>query len=198
MLSHRTLHLTQRLAGFSLVELIVAIAVLAIVVAIAIPSFSAMIQNTRIRTATESIQNGIQIARAEAVKRNTLIRFELAANSSWQVKCVTQVADLDGDGEDECPAVIQERATGEGSAASIVTTTDPTVATTMVFNGFGRLESLAGGSTPPSQVNINVDIDPNVLPPEQSKNLRVVVGVGGTVRMCDPDPSIQSTDPRVC
>jgi type IV fimbrial biogenesis protein FimT len=190
--------INQFAGGFSLVELMVTIVVLAIAIAIAVPNFSTMIQNTRIRTAAESVQNGIQIARAEAVKRNAMIRFELAANSRWEVKCVTVVGDLDGDGEDDCPAVIQERTAGEGSASSIVVTADPAAATELVFNGLGRLTSLAGGVAPPNLVNINVDIDPTILPPEQSRNLRILVGIGGNTRMCDPDSTIPGTDPRAC
>lgn len=190
--------INQFAGGFSLVELMVTIVVLAIAIAIAVPNFSTMIQNTRIRTAAESVQNGIQTARAEAVKRNAMIRFELAANSRWEVKCVTVVGDLDGDGEDDCPAVIQERTAGEGSASSIVVTADPAAATELVFNGLGRLTSLAGGVAPPNLVSINIDIDPTILPPEQSRNLRILVGIGGNTRMCDPDSTIPGTDPRAC
>lgn len=184
--------------GFSLIELMVAIVVLAIVIAAAVPSFSTMMHNTRIRTAAESVQNGIQIARAEAVKRNTAIRFELSDNSRWEVKCVVVVGDLDGDGEDDCPAVIQERTIGEGAAASIVATADPASGMELVFNGLGRISSLAGGGAPPNLININIDIDPTVLPAEKSRNLRILVGIGGNTRMCDPDASIPGTDPRAC
>lgn len=187
-----------RVSGFSLIELILTIAVMGIVLAFSIPGFNNMIQNTRIRTAAESIQNGIQIARAEAVKRNSSIRFELAANSRWEVKCVTVVGDMDGDGIDDCPAVIQERPVSEGAAQSIVVTTDPATAVEMVFNGLGRLTSLSGGVSPPNQVVVNVDIDSSVLPAEKSRDLRILVGIGGNTRMCDPDTSIPPNDPRVC
>ena len=185
-------------SGFTLIELLITVFIFAIVASFAVPSFSVLIQNTRIRTSAESIQNGIQLARAEAVKRNVPVRFELAANSRWEVKCVTVIGDLNGDGEDDCPAVIQERTVGEGSASSIVATADPGSATELVFNGLGRLTSLAGGVAPPNLVTINVDIDPAILPPDQSRDLRILVGIGGNTRMCDPNPAIPATDPRAC
>ena len=48
--------------GFSLVELMVTVAVLSLLMTLAVPSFNEWIQNGRIRTAAESIQNGLQVA----------------------------------------------------------------------------------------------------------------------------------------
>ena len=45
--------------------------------AAAAPSFSDWIRNTRIRTAAEAFQNGLQLARAEAVRRNAWVRFQI-------------------------------------------------------------------------------------------------------------------------
>ena len=63
--------------GFSLVELMVTVAVLSLLMTLAVPSFAEWIQNSRIRTAAESIQNGLQVARAEAVRRNARVEFAL-------------------------------------------------------------------------------------------------------------------------
>jgi len=61
--------------GFSLVELLVAIALIAVLVGLGAPSYQEWIESTRIRSAAESIQGGLQLARAEAVKRNTQVQF---------------------------------------------------------------------------------------------------------------------------
>jgi type IV fimbrial biogenesis protein FimT len=61
--------------GFSLVELIVGMAILGVLLAIAMPAFSNWLRNARVRTAAESVQNGLQLARAEAVRRNTTVAF---------------------------------------------------------------------------------------------------------------------------
>ena len=65
--------------GFSLVELMVTVAVLSLLMTLAVPSFNEWIQNGRIRTAAESIQNGLQVARAEAVRRNARVEFALVS-----------------------------------------------------------------------------------------------------------------------
>lgn len=54
--------------GFTLVELMVAIAVLAVLAAIAFPSFQGTIRSNRIATATNELLAGIALARAEAVR----------------------------------------------------------------------------------------------------------------------------------
>jgi type IV fimbrial biogenesis protein FimT len=51
-------------AGFTLVEMMIAIAIFALLVLAALPEFRIWMQNTQIRTAAEGILNGLQFARA--------------------------------------------------------------------------------------------------------------------------------------
>jgi len=55
--------------GFTLIELMVTIAVLAIVIAIAAPSFTSVIQSNRSTALHHEVLGAIQTARSEAVKR---------------------------------------------------------------------------------------------------------------------------------
>jgi type IV fimbrial biogenesis protein FimT len=143
------------------------------------PSYSAWIQNTRIRTAAESIQNGLQMARAEAVKRNVSVQFVLSDGAAWLIGCETV--------NSTCPADIQSRTVGEGSSSDIIVETD--AGYTVVFNNLGAVNT---SPAPFSQV----DIDSSVA--SADRPLRITIGVGGNIRMCDPSPTLSSTDPRKC
>ena len=52
--------------GFTLIELMVGLAIFAFLMVMGAPSFATWVQNSHIRTATEAIQNGIHLARAIA------------------------------------------------------------------------------------------------------------------------------------
>ena len=60
----------RKQSGFTLVELMIVIAIIAIFAAIALPSFSSLIERGRLKSATEVIKADIQFARSEAMKRS--------------------------------------------------------------------------------------------------------------------------------
>ncbi len=70
-------------SGFSLIELMVAIVVLAIIISMAVPSFSTVIKNNRMTTLTNQLILDLNLARSEAVKRGaTVILCRSAAPAS--------------------------------------------------------------------------------------------------------------------
>lgn len=151
----------------------IGIAILAILLGLAVPSFQAWLQNTQIRNAAESITNGLQRARAEAVARNTNIAFALGADSSWTISVVTPAS------------VIESRSSTEGSK-NVTRTVLPAGATTITFNNLG-------GVAPAANSLAQVDL----ASVGGSQNLRVTIGVGGNARMCDPNLASGSS-PRAC
>lgn len=189
--------------GVTLIELAIGLVVLAILLATALPSFSTWIQNSKIRTAAESIQNGLQLAKAEAVRRNTSVQFVLTSvlgggtGSDWAISCVTPIADLDGDGVADCPGAgvvpttIQTRTATEGSSNNVAVAAGQS---TIGFNGNGRL-------TPLPAAAINIDITNPAggacaMATGPMRCLRIIATTGGQVRMCDP--ALPGTDPRGC
>jgi type IV fimbrial biogenesis protein FimT len=173
--------------GFTLVELMITLVLLGVLIMLAMPTFSAWIQNTRIRTTAESIVNGMQVARSEAVRRNSPVQFVMGVGSSWAVSCVATTPG--------CPDTnpIQMRATGEGSTASIIVT--PSDGLTVVFDSFGTMTTPVPGGGGAS-VRFDVDVDTAVLAASESRELRVTVDTGGNIRMCDPNTI--APDPRAC
>ncbi|MGN6480474.1 GspH/FimT family pseudopilin [Luteibacter sp.] len=68
--------------GFSLLELMVALVIGAILVAIAVPSFRTTIQKHRLRSATDNLQASIDYARSEAVLRATYVSVCASADGA--------------------------------------------------------------------------------------------------------------------
>lgn len=185
---------TGKNLGFSLVEFMVAVAIIGIVTALAIPSYQAWVQNTRIRNAAESIQSGIQMARAEAVGRNTPVQLDFrGAASAWTV-CVVPAAPGPCPNPDDA-TTIQSRDITEGSSADITIVSSDTGP--FVFNNFGKLTSPVPAAAD-NLVRIAVDINASVLSAAESRDLNVVIDFGGSVKMCDPNLDSAGTDPRRC
>lgn len=70
------------LQGFTLLELLVAITVLGILVSIAIPSYKSTTLSAQLRTATNNLVSSINLARSEALKRNTLVTLCVSASGN--------------------------------------------------------------------------------------------------------------------
>jgi type IV fimbrial biogenesis protein FimT len=70
----------RRLVGFTLIELIVTIAVAAILASLAAPSFRQFIASQRIKNASFDVVSALSMARSEAVTRNTDVYF---GTSDW-------------------------------------------------------------------------------------------------------------------
>lgn len=202
--------------GVSLVELMIGLTIFAILLSVAVPNFSIFLQNSKIRTAAEAIQNGLNLARAEAVRRNTNVQFVLGTGSSWTVQCATAIAtDSDGDGAPDCPGTtptvttpssIQTRSAAEGSAnisvaasevaaATGVEVLTPVFTTTLTFNGLGRVTTLPASSKAIFDIT-NPGGGTCVTASGKMRCLRVVATPGGQIRMCDP--AFSSSDPQGC
>ncbi|MFC7513901.1 GspH/FimT family pseudopilin [Herbaspirillum sp. GCM10030257] len=182
--------------GMSLIELMIGIAIVSILLMAGIPGFNLWIQNSQNRAAAESILNGIQLARTEAVTRNTQVRFEFTDDRglvAWNVGCVAVTAD--------CPATIQRRTGNDGAAnarVGVSTASNPLPATTPItsgtgvdgtisFNGLGRV----AGTTDITRIDVTNAGSSN------ARRYVVVISPGGQIRMCDPALSF-ATNPQGC
>ena len=63
----------NRFKGFTLIEMMIVVALLAIGAAIAMPGFQSMIQNNRLSTTTNTLLTGLQLARSEAVTTRSTV-----------------------------------------------------------------------------------------------------------------------------
>jgi type IV fimbrial biogenesis protein FimT len=170
--------------GFSLVELLLAMAVLALLMAFGMPMYSQFIANSQIRTAGESIMTGLQLAKSEAARQNLPVEFsfEAGTDAGWTV----QIARGDRMGE-----MLGEHKAAEG-VGKVAPTFNPAGATKITFNGFGSISNNEDGSP----ALTHVKLDSTVLAATDSRELCVVINSGGAMRLCDPN--VGSTDTRSC
>lgn len=68
--------------GFTMVELMVAIAILAILAGLAVPAFDSLVLNSRLRTYANSFSASAQLAKSEAKKRNLAVTLCKSANGT--------------------------------------------------------------------------------------------------------------------
>lgn len=194
----------HRRSGFSLVELLIGMAITMMAMAWGLPAFMLWLQNSQTRTAAESVQNGLQLARAEAVRRNAVVRFNLTSSTgqvAWSVGCVSVTAD--------CPATIQSRTAAEGTVNArigISTQAIPNPVPAGHFNtaisagtGLPAGVSFDGVGRVPS-ANAGTDItrvDVTNTASSSARRMVVTIGTGGQVKMCDPALSL-AANPRGC
>ena len=70
--------------GFTMTELLIVLAIVAILSAVAAPSFRNMIRDMSVSSAADELVAGLQFARSEAVRINQTTRFSLQGRT-WKV-----------------------------------------------------------------------------------------------------------------
>lgn len=202
----RTLHASAR--GFTLIEMAITMAIFGFLLAAAMPSIGVWLDNTRIRTVAESIQAGLQTARAEAVRRNQSMTFWLvqlddpnaltdscdlsSTSGSWVVSvnapnghCGAAPSTTDS------PMLVTGRPVGDSGSHVTVSAvqSDGTAGLKVTFNGFGRVANTDAIST--------VSVTGQDTSRTDYRRLQINISGTGMVRMCDPGAT-SSDDPRKC
>jgi type IV fimbrial biogenesis protein FimT len=169
-----------RQTGFTMIELMIGIGVLALLMMLAVPSFGLMLQNARIRNAADSIMNGMQLARAEAVRRNRSVEFAFTGGGNWSV---TQLSPLEE---------LQARAGSEGMKYALI---NSGASSRVTFGPVGAPLSTnpADGSVRMTRIDITSNKSMDGLRP-----LAILISPAGSVHMCDPDKNLPDGDPRRC
>lgn len=82
-LPHTTQQLQLQLAGgFTTIELMVSLAIMGVLAAVAVPSFTPLIEKWRVRQATEYLQSSLYYARSEAIKRGGRVVIQKIPNNT--------------------------------------------------------------------------------------------------------------------
>lgn len=205
--------------GFSLIELMIVVAIMGTLLSLALPSFSVYLRNVKLRSATEMFIAGLQLARSEAVRMNTSVEFLVTANDPLAANVGTATASVAGTNwmvrTADMATFIEGKFGIEGSGSATAATIsvrindtsppanadpDPPPAipvASIVFDGLGRT-SLASAAVfkfndPASGVCVTAG--------GPVRCLRVMVATGGQIRLCDPAvgaPAVAAGDSRGC
>ncbi|RUP24445.1 MAG: prepilin-type N-terminal cleavage/methylation domain-containing protein [Curvibacter sp.] len=189
--------------GVTLIELMVALAILGISLLMVIPAFSTWLRNAQVRSQAENLQSGLQMARAEAVRRNTPVRLQIISdlsNSCTLVSAGTQwVSNLGSDvspaslcasalSDTSSPYLLQRSAGSNSSNNALITASQSTLA----FDGLGRLTATTQPSTSASATvtfQISAPGGTCIAASGDTRCLNLVVSPGGQIRLCDPSLS---------
>lgn len=187
--------------GYSLIELMVVVALFALLLALAMPSIRDMIANARVRTAAEGMLNGMQLARAEAVRLNTPVNLNIRADGiGWDIVLTSDTA--------APPTALHTRAADVGVGVTTpapAQMTTPTLTDTptsvsapsLTFNGWGTMAMPNGGVMATAAA-----FAIRYSSPSGTRAMCVAI-IANTPRMCDPqrttvlNPAF-ATDPQAC
>jgi type IV fimbrial biogenesis protein FimT len=183
--------------GFTLVEMMVTVSVLAVLLAVGMPVFSEYMASTRVRSVAENFYSGIQKARAEAIRSNEPVQFLLTddiptnANSgalaltsngkNWAIRVPGRVAGSQ---------LIESKLVAEGGATAVVVSAGGV--TTLTFNGLGALTAPAAAVV----VSFTHPMNPACSLGLAVRCVNVLISLGGQSRLCEPGRS--AVDSRSC
>ena len=184
----------KHVRGFSLVEVVVTMAIAAILLSLGLPAWQTYLNNSRLRTTAQSFLTGIQAARTEAVRRNSNIDFALtdaanldetsaavAGGRGWVIRTADGVTFIEGKSFEE----------GAGNNGVVVNSGATSVIT---FTGLGTTTLAADFRL--SFSNPNGGNCVGGTPAGPMRCLDIAIMRGGQSKLCDP--TVAADDTRSC
>ena len=190
----------RRAAGFTLIELMVTIALIAILLVMVVPGFGTWNADARVRSVAESLTNAIRQTQSAAVSNGRTSLFAFTTDGAPSLSSVPAAGGANWlaalrklDGSDESTSLIFKST--ESRANSVSIGNGPAM---ICFNSLGRMTSLPSDANNLATACTSGDTYYTVSRANASRSFRVYVYAGGRVRMCDAAKTLSSTNPDGC
>ncbi len=205
-------------AGFTLIELVIVMAILGILMVIGVPAMSIWVTNARLNSMADFYLDGLRLARNGAVQKSAASRFVLTANANgqydWEVdwcfpttaqpcdnvgmarwSTATAAAQNDPNAANPSLSVVRS-ADSLPPATKVSTTLAPVNALAIYFNSYGWVNT----NVQPHTTNLCFDVDGSCATlPTAAPDVRptaVAINLSGMAERCDP--LVAATDSRAC
>ena len=194
--------------GFSLIEVMISVAIVAVLLGVGVPAIGDWIQNRQVNALAESIASGLRMAQSQAVQRNVPVDLlftssdvTVPANQASPTLTVGGLAKTDA-----TPNWMVRESGATTSAGFIQGKTGLDDGGNARFSGpagvsFSPLGSLSasiaanGTSAAPTGTVVFMVVNPSVQASSSTQRC-IYVSTGGAVRICDPRAA--SGDSRAC
>lgn len=194
--------------GFSLIELLVVMALIGVMMAMAVPAFGKWSADAHVRAAAESLVNAIRLTQATGVAKGRTSQFALTTDAP-PVVTSTPVADSPNWFAELNPLVGSDET--QASLGLILKSTEGTQHSIAIsgpaltcFSATGRQVTLLASATSTGAActaPTNDQTSPTtytVSRANASRSFKVLVYLGGRVRMCDAAKTLSSSNPDGC
>ena len=173
--------------GFTLIELMVALALFALLLVLAVPMYVTFLASSQVRTAAEAMLNGVLLAQNAAINNNNQVQLIVTPGTGWQIAFVNPDTSAGPGPQPPAPYLLTD-----GAPQAAITTTPPG-ATEVTFDAFGRIAPNPDASQSLTCIKVTNNTNAN------ARALTVIVSnanqQAGT-KLCDPLAA--ATEPQAC
>jgi len=181
---------SSRIAGFTLIELMVTVAIAAVLLVVAVPSFVSFQRNSELTSATNSFVAAANAARGEAMKRGMNAMVVPATGTDWSTGWTVFVdQDRSGGLNTGDTTVLQQpafpsylSATGQGTASE--------TPAYIMFDASGYAKTKTAGFGALTMTIARSDVSDTA---QTAQTRRIVIARSGRARACTPSTDTTCT-----
>lgn len=191
----RRRRLSEHARGFTLIEMMVVVALVAVIASLVAPSFQKVIQKQRVQSITSQLVTDIQYGRSEAATRNNHVKFTFKKTSAMSCYTIYTYPEAS---VAKCDCTLATPCVAAGTVELRTVRILPDTAVQLVAQDALKefaLDSRNGGMfRPPSDALLipslnEFAIDTSV---DTLRKLRTIVSLGGRPSVCAPTGSTMS------